>query len=387
LFDKEKRNKILHILLIVFAVGFFVTLNLLLNQLEISQANSAPVLNSKRKEIYHIISKFDMLPSAASKAIPSIVHISFDKKLPYKETVKHNRVGPNIYKPLRKRYQSLGSGIIVTSDGYILTNNHVIENLGEKIRVEIKGNRVYKAKIIGKDPKTDLAVLKINEKDLPYMKFGDSKAVRIGDVVLAIGNPFGIGESVSMGIISATGRSNIGIVDYEDFIQTDAALNPGNSGGALIDIRGELIGINTAIMTKSGGYEGISFAIPSNMAMRIFREILKKGKVERGWIGIAVQNMDYGLPEFPGFKFSKGLLVVDVITGSPGNISGIKKEDILVSANGIGLKDKNQLRNLVAASPLGENINFRVLRNGEFFEIPVNISKLPDDINIFDVKR
>lgn len=387
MFDKEKRNKILHILLIVFAVGFFVTLNLLLNQLEISQANSAPVLNSKRKEIYHIISKFDMLPSAASKAIPSIVHISFDKKLPYKETVKHNRVGPNIYKPLRKRYQSLGSGIIVTSDGYILTNNHVIENLGEKIRVEIKGNRVYKAKIIGKDPKTDLAVLKINEKDLPYMKFGDSKAVRIGDVVLAIGNPFGIGESVSMGIISATGRSNIGIVDYEDFIQTDAALNPGNSGGALIDIRGELIGINTAIMTKSGGYEGISFAIPSNMAMRIFREILKKGKVERGWIGIAVQNMDYGLPEFPGFKFSKGLLVVDVITGSPGNISGIKKEDILVSANGIGLKDKNQLRNLVAASPLGENINFRVLRNGEFFEIPVNISKLPDDINIFDVKR
>ena len=283
----KKRQKIFYIITAVF-----IALIALVNFKPDSEDKQISPANITSKEIYHIISKFDMLPAAASKASPSIVHLSLDKKLPYKQALRHERFGLNMYKPFQKNYQSLGSGVIVTEDGYILTNNHVVENLAGKIRVELTGDKIYRAKITGSDPKTDLAVIKIDAKNLPYADFGDSDSIRIGDVILAIGNPFGLGESVSMGIISATGRSNIGIVDYEDFIQTDAALNPGNSGGALVNIRGELIGINTAIMTKSGGYEGISFAIPSNMALKVFNEILKKGKVERGWIGIAVQNMD-----------------------------------------------------------------------------------------------
>lgn len=388
LFEKlRKRKKIFYIFLTIAIIVIFMAIKPVLSNIASLPDSQNSTTTIKRKEIYHIISKFDLLPSAASKAVPSIVHIAFDKKLPYKHTRKHNRFGINIYKPFRKNYQSLGSGVIVTADGYILTNSHVVENLAGKIRVELTGNKSYRAKIIGTDSKTDLAVIKIDEKNLPYVKFGDSESVRVGDVVLAIGNPFGIGESVTMGIISATGRSNIGIVDYEDFIQTDAAINPGNSGGALIDIRGELIGINTAILTKSGGYEGISFAIPSNMALKVFNEILKKGKVERGWIGIAVQNMNYGLPEFPGFRFSRGLLVVDVIKGSPASISGLKKEDVLISANGVGLKDKNHLRNLVSSIMIGDSLNLRVLREGKYMEIPVNVSRLPDNINIFDVNR
>ncbi len=387
MFDKVKRRKIFYIVIAIVIIALIVTINGLLRNTDSLKKEQNFSVTPNNREIYHIISKFDMMPSAASKATPSIVHIALDKKLSYRRTLKHRQFGFNVYKPFRKHYQSLGSGVIVTSDGYILTNNHVVESFPGKIRVELGAEKSYRAKIIGTDPKTDLAVIKIDEKNLPYMKFGDSANVRIGDVVLAIGNPFGIGESVTMGIISATGRSNIGIVDYEDFIQTDAAINPGNSGGALVDIRGELIGINTAILTKSGGYEGISFAVPSNIALKVFNEILQKGKVERGWIGIAVQNMNYGLPEFPGFRISRGLLVVDVVKGSPASISGLKKEDVLVSVNGIGLKDKSHLRNLVSSASIGEILNFRILREKKFMEVPVNISKLPDDINIFDVNR
>lgn len=381
LIKKESKEKILFIMLIV---AMFMIL-MLAKAVYDSNFNTN---NNSSKEIYHVISKFDLMPSAASKATPAIVHIAFDKPIVYKQELNHKQqYGFNIYKPLQKKYQSLGSGVIVREDGYILTNNHVIENLAGKIRVEVADNKNYSAKIIGRDTKTDLAVIKIDANKLPCIEFADSDSVRIGDVVLAIGNPFGIGESVTMGIISATGRSNIGIVDYEDFIQTDAAINPGNSGGALVDIRGELVGINTAILTKSGGYEGISFAIPSNMALRIFNEILKKGKVERGWIGLAVQNSSSGATAFPGFKFNKGLIVADVISGSPASVSGIKKDDILISADGTALRDKSHLRNLVANSEIGKRISFKVLRNGKFLEVQVKISKLPDDINIFDVNR
>ena len=346
-------------------------------------AKSSPTCH--KRGTYHVISKFDLMPAAASRTIPAIVHISLNSKSPYK--LQHQKFGLNIYKPLRKSYQSLGSGVIVSPDGYIITNNHVIENLAGKIRIEIPGNKSYLAKLVGRDPKTDLAVIKVDAKNLPYMQFGDSSGVRIGDVVLAVGNPFGIGESVTMGIISATGRTNIGIVDYEDFIQTDAAVNPGNSGGALVNVRGELIGINTAILTKSGGYEGISFAIPSNMALRIYNEILKKGKVERGWIGIAVQNT---LPVNSGYSWSstyKGLTVVDVVAGGPASIAGLEKNDVLISANGISLRDRIHLQNIVATSGLNESISLRVLRNEKFLDIPVNITKLPDNINIFNIRQ
>ena len=349
------------------------------------------------QKTFEIINKFDLIPIAANKAIPSVVHLSMDmrssRKLSLKlrkqelDKVYFHKSGINIYKPLQKNYQSLGSGVIVSSDGYILTNNHVIEHFARRIMVELQGNRKYKAKVIGKDPKTDLAVIKINAKNLLSIKFGDSDKSKVGDIVLAVGNPFGIGESVTMGIISAIGRSNIGIADYEDFIQTDAAINPGNSGGALINLKGELIGINTAILTKGGGYEGIGLAIPSNMALRIFKEIMAKGKVERGWVGIAIQNINHKTAEKFNFKDNKGVIIVDVVSGSPADVSGLKKGDIVLLVNKISLKNKSHLRNIVAISGIGSSIQFKILRKGNFLEIPVKVSKLPDKMNFFDVKN
>ncbi len=379
----NKKEKFLNFFLIL--ITLFIIIFILTGDLNLEKIFSGQNNQTSFEKTYHVISKFDQMPSAVSKAIPAMVHICLDRKTPYK--VEHKRFGVNIYKPMQKNYHSLGSGVIVSSDGYIITNNHVVENFPGRIRVEVDESKSYPAKIIGRDRKTDLAVIKIDAKKLPYIEFGDSDGVRIGDLILAMGNPFGIGKSVTMGIISATGRSNVGIVDYEDFIQTDAAINPGNSGGALINTNGDLVGINTAILTKSGGYEGISFAIPSNMALKVYTEILKKGNVERGWIGIAVQNIDYGPTEYPGIISNKGLIIVDVVEGSPASISGLQKDDILISANNIILKDISQLRNLVATSKLNSNISIKILRKGSFLEIPVSISKLPDDINIFDVNR
>ncbi len=328
--------------------------------------------NDLAKRMPENVNKFGLMPIAAGRARGSVVHIALDRETSYKLMPKKS--GINIYKPLKKNCRSLGSGVIVSPDGYILTNNHVIENFPGRIRVELTGNESYEAKIIGRDPKTDLAVMKVDVKNLPHLKFGDSKALQVGDIVLAVGNPFGIGESVTMGIISALGRSNIGIVDYEDFIQTDAAINPGNSGGALINLNGELIGINTAILTKSGGYEGIGFAIPSGMAKRIFEEIKKKGKVERGWIGIAIQDID------------NAVMIIDVVAGGPADVSGLKREDILLSVNNIPLENKSRLRNIVANSGIDSPVRFKILRSGKIMEIPVKVSKLPDNMNFLDVK-
>jgi len=318
------------------------------------------------------VNKFELMPDAAEKAKGSVVHIAMGKNNAFQLRPKLS--GINIYKPMQKSCRSLGSGVIVSPDGYILTNNHVVENFPGRIKVELAGNKIYEAKIVGRDPKTDLAVMKVEVENLTYLKFGDSDLVRVGDLVLAVGNPFGIGESVTMGIISALGRSNVGIVDYEDFIQTDAAINPGNSGGALINLEGELIGINTAILTRSGGYEGIGFAIPSKMAKRIYEEIKMNGKVERGWIGIAIQDIN------------DAVMVIDVVSGSPADISGIKREDILINVNGKPLRDKGQLRNIVASSGINSPVMFKIFRKGEILEIPVKISKLPEDMNFFDVK-
>ncbi len=369
--------KILALVLLFFA-GIYFT-GKLINQSDQGKHLLPPVVNkysiSKKNLAERMpgnVNKFELMPVAAEMAKGSVVHISMDKNNCFKLRPKMS--GINIYKPLQKSCRSLGSGVIVSSDGYILTNNHVVENFPGRIKVELAGNKSYEAKIIGRDPKTDLAVMKVDVKNLPHLKFGNSDQARVGDLVLAVGNPFGIGESVTMGIISALGRSNVGIVDYEDFIQTDAAINPGNSGGALINLEGELIGINTAILTRSGGYEGIGFAIPSRMAKRIYDEIKVKGKVERGWIGIAIQDIN------------NAVMVIDVVAGSPADISGIKKEDILIKANNKPLADKSHLRNIVASSGINTPVEFKIFRKGEILEIPVKISKLPEDMNFFDVK-
>ncbi|MEE9219538.1 MAG: DegQ family serine endoprotease [Acidobacteriota bacterium] len=280
--------------------------------------------------------------------------------------------------PLERREQSLGSGVIVSSDGYVLTNNHVVESADE-IRVALADRQEFVAKVVGTDPKTDLAVLKLDSEDLPYLSLGDSDATEVGEVVLAIGNPFGIGQTVTMGIISAKGRAHMGIADYEDFIQTDAAINPGNSGGALVNTRGELIGINTAIASRTGGYQGIGFAIPSNMARSVSEELIHSGKVTRGWLGVIIQEVTPPLAEAFKLNKARGSLVGDVAPGSPAARGGLQRGDVIIEYEGREVTDTQQLRLWVAATPVGHEAKIVVLRDGKRIPLEVTIGELEDE--------
>src|SRR5690606_31146613 len=272
------------------------------------------------------------IADVAERALPSVVNISLTKV---------GRAGapipfPVFFGPPQERIeQGMGSGVIVSADGTILTNNHVVADAKE-IKVTTYDRREFDAKVIGTDPKSDLAVIQIQgaPAGLTPIQFGDSSKLRLGEVVLAIGNPFGVGQTVTMGIVSATGRSRMGIVDYEDFIQTDAAINPGNSGGALVNMRGELVGINTAILSRSGGYQGIGFAIPADMARPIMKSLLDNGKVERGWLGVSIQDLTPELARGLGIGTSRGVLVSGVIDGSPADKAGLERGDVVISLDG-----------------------------------------------------
>lgn len=278
--------------------------------------------------------------------------------------------------PRKWKEQSLGSGVIVSEDGFIITNNHVIEQADE-IRVTLLDKRSFKAKLVGSDSKTDVAVVKIDAKNLPTIKWGDSDRLQVGEFVLAIGNPFGLSHTVTMGIISAVGRANVGIADYEDFIQTDAAINPGNSGGPLVNISGELIGINTAIFSKSGGYQGIGFAVPSNMAKLVMGQLEQKGKVTRGWLGVTIQEMTPELAQKFGLRNSVGALVGDVAKGSPAEKVGIRRGDIILEFNGKKVHDVGNLRNMVAQSKVGSEITLVIRRGDKEYSFRAVIAELP----------
>ncbi len=284
--------------------------------------------------------------------------------------------------PLKHSEQSLGSGVIVSSDGYILTNNHVVEQ-AEEIRVTLIDRRTFRAKVIGVDPKTDLALIKINEKGLPTIPWGNSDALRVGEFVLAIGNPFGLSHTVTMGIVSALGRANVGIADYEDFIQTDAAINPGNSGGPLVNTKGELIGINTAIFSRSGGYQGIGFAVPSNMARMVMQQLMKKGRVIRGWLGVTIQELTPELASKFGIKGNGGALVSDVLKGGPADRAGIKRGDVIIGFDNHEVKNVSTLRNLVAQSPIGSKKTVELIRNKKRKKLTVVVAELPKEFNEF----
>ena len=331
------------------------------------------------------ISETDSIPAAAKTSIPSVVHISLGSRNLSQYVLRNSST--SIYKPLEKRYFTLGSGIIISPDGYILTNNHVVENLGGNINTILSDGRKFKAKIIGTDPKTDLAVIKIDADNLPAIKLGDSDKAVIGDVVIAVGNPFGIGETVTMGIISAVGRSNIGIVEYENFIQTDAAINPGSSGGALVNTRGELVGVNTAILTKSGGYEGIGFAIPSNMAKKVFRDIIAQGEVQRGWVGVGIQDIKVETAGFFSKNLIKGVIVTDVIKDSPASLSGLQKGDIIIALNNKEIMNKSKVKNDIAEAPIGKKFKINIVRKGKIESLYVKTSKLPESLEVFDVRN
>ena len=279
--------------------------------------------------------------------------------------------------PKQRREQSLGSGVIVSPEGYVLTNNHVVDGATD-VKVTLSDKRELKAQVIGTDPKTDVAVLKLEGANFPAITLGDSSKVQVGDYALAIGDPFGVGQTVTMGIVSAKGRGNLGIEDYEDFIQTDAPINPGNSGGALVNDRGELVGINTAILSHgSGGNEGIGFAVPVNLARSVMDQILDHGKVTRGYLGIIIQPITPAMAKALGLNEPQGVLVGDVSPKGPAQASGIERGDILLDLNGKPVNDSNQLRNAIAMMPPGETVTLKVSRNGNARDIHVKLGELP----------
>jgi len=277
--------------------------------------------------------------------------------------------------PRERVERSLGSGVLVTEDGYLITNNHVISQASQ-VTVSLADKREFKAKVVGTDPKTDVAILKINGRGFPTVQWGNSDKTRVGDIALAIGNPFGIGQTITMGIISAKGRSQVGITDYEDFIQTDAAINPGNSGGALVNIEGEVIGINTAIISRTGGYQGIGFAIPSNMAQAVMTSLVKHGKMIRGWLGVSVQEVTPQIAAEFGLPKPAGALIVEVAANSPAAKVGLRRGDIIVSYGDNKIEQSGELRVLVADTPVDQTVRLTIWRDRQNKEIPVVIKEL-----------
>jgi serine protease Do len=372
-------------LLFILVLGVFVGL-ILSSHLEFtSQLPAKSQISSKSVDILTQLSEAQS--EVAALATPSVVNISTTRMIKSREEMPdlfedpffRRFFGDQIPHPnMPKEYkeQSLGSGVIVSEDGYIITNNHVIEK-AQEIKVLLSTKKDYKAKLIGADPKTDLAVIKIDVKGLTPLPWGDSNKLNVGEIVFAIGNPFGLNQTVTMGVISAVGRANVGIADYEDFIQTDAAINPGNSGGGLINARGELIGINTAILSRTGGYQGIGFAVPSSMAKQVMDSLLKYKKVVRGWLGVSIQEVTSDLAEEFGVKDLKGSLVSGVMKDSPAGKAGIKQGDVILQYNGKLVEDTGHLRNMVSQTPIDTTVKVKLLRNKKEIVVDVVIAELP----------
>lgn len=287
--------------------------------------------------------------------------------------------------PKEREQRSLGSGVLINKDGIILTNNHVVEK-SDEIKVSLYNEnqydtKEYDAEILGTDPRSDLAVIKIVDGDGSFLplKLGDSDEMRLGDVVLAIGNPFGLGSTVTMGIISAKARGKMGMVDYGNFIQTDAAINPGNSGGALINMRGELIGINTAIVSNTRSYQGVGFAIPSNMAREIMKQLIEKGRVVRGYLGVMIQPINEDLAETMGLSDTHGALITEVSDDTPADEAGLESGDIITKVDGEEIKTINQLQNKIADLGPGVEAEITIIRDGEEKELDIKLGELPGE--------
>jgi serine protease Do len=370
----------------ILVLGIFVGLVLSSHLGVISPLPAKSQISSKSLDILTQLS--DAQSEVAAVATPSVVNISTMRVIKSRDEAPFDLFDdpffrrffgdqfphPNV--PKEHKEQSLGSGVIVSEDGYIVTNNHVIEK-AQEIKVLLSNKKDYNAKLIGADPKTDIAVIKIEGKGLTALPWGDSNKLKVGEIVFAIGNPFGLNQTVTMGMISAVGRANVGIADYEDFIQTDAAINPGNSGGALINARGELIGINTAILSRTGGYQGIGFAVPSTMARQVMDSLVKYKKVVRGWLGVSIQEVTSDLAEEFGVKDLKGALVSGIIKGSPAEKAAIKQGDVILQYNGKVVEDTGHLRNMVSQTPIGTKVHVKLLRQKKEVEVDVVIAELP----------
>ncbi|MBN3764531.1 Do family serine endopeptidase [Burkholderia sp. Ac-20365] len=320
---------------------------------------------------------------AAQKAMPAVVNVfsSKDGSLPPDPRAKDPLFRYFFGDKNKKQQQeqpaaNLGSGVIVSSEGYILTNQHVVDG-ADQIEIALADGRTTNAKVIGVDPETDLAVLKVNMTNLPTITLGRMDQTRVGDVVLAIGNPFGVGQTVTMGIVSALGRNHLGINTFENFIQTDAPINPGNSGGALVDVNGNLLGINTAIYSRSGGSLGIGFAIPVSTARSVLESIITTGTVTRGWIGVEPQDVTPEIAESFGLEQKSGAIVAGVLKGGPADKAGIKPGDILVSVNGQDITDTTRLLNVIAQIKPGTDAKVHLVRKNKEMDLTVMIGKRP----------
>jgi len=276
--------------------------------------------------------------------------------------------------PREHRGGGMGSGVIVSPDGYIITNNHVVEGANE-LTVTLPDKRDFKGKVVGTDPKTDLAVVKIDASGLPHVRWGDSSKLQVGEYVLAVGNPFGLNSTVTLGIVSALGRGRMGITQYEDFIQTDAAINPGNSGGALVNTAGELVGINTAIISQTGGYQGVGFAVPASMAKPVMESLVKTGKVVRGYLGVGIQDLTQDLAKSFGVKSAKGALVGNVAEDSPAERAGLKQGDVIVAYQGKPIEDPGALQRDVTRTAVGTKALLKIIRDGHEQEVTVTIGE------------
>ena len=342
---------------------------------------SSPVMNLARQE--GPVSYAD----AVQKTAPAVVNI-FTTTLTRREAhpffsdpLFRRFFGEELSQPRVEKRNNLGSGVIVNNNGYIITNHHVIENASE-IRVVLRDGRSMAARVVGTDPETDLAVLQASGDDFPVAQLGRSQDLQIGDVVLAIGNGFGLGQTVTMGIVSALGRQSLGLTNYDNFIQTDAAINPGNSGGALINPYGDVIGINTAIYTKSGGSEGVGFAIPAQLVNKVFQQIRDKGRVVRGWIGVTTtQAVTPELAQALGLGDAKGLLVAQILRNGPADKAGIKPGDVIQKINGVAATTARVMVDLVADIQPGDDVKIELTRDGDSQTVHVEVVERPTNLD------
>jgi serine protease Do len=326
------------------------------------------------------------ITQVAEKNIPAVVHIEVTQRqevanpfLPFENDPFFHYFfqNPNMQKKFRRELKGLGTGMIMDSEGHILTNNHVVGG-ATKIQVLLADGEQYPAKLVGADPKTDLAVIKIDaKKPLPHVTFGDSDKLKVGEWVVAIGHPRGLDQTVTQGIISAKHRQ--GITDpssYQDFLQTDAAINPGNSGGPLLNLEGQVIGVNAAIASQSGGFEGIGFAIPSNMAVHVAKQLIANGKVQRGWLGVSIQELTPELAKSFGLESPKGALIADVVKGGPAEKAGFERGDVVMTFAGKDVPNASEFRNAVANTPVGQEVQVTVLRKGQLKTLTVKIGNM-----------
>ena len=365
---------------ICLAVLFVVT-TLRPDLVSLSRPNGSVITIREAAEIQGGSPATGSLKVAASKAMPAVVNIFTTKETrparhPFMNDPLFRRFFGDQLDGESRRSASLGSGVIVAAEGYILTNHHVIESADE-IEVALADGRKASAHVVGTDPETDLAVLKVGLTELPAIAFGSPKQLDVGDLVLAIGNPFGVGQTVTMGIVSAKGRSHLGISTFENFIQTDAAINPGNSGGALVDASGNLVGINSAIYSRTGGSLGIGFAIPSDLARQVMEQIVQTGSVTRGWIGVEVQDISPELAESFNLPTTNGTLIAGVQPGGPAERAGIRRGDILMAVESRVVTDSTRMLNLIAALKPGEQATLKILRDDEEALVQIKVGTRP----------